>query len=155
MKLEYLDYDYYKVFINSSYIKKVNINNKEELAKYVKLVILKLRKLYGLILEGFYEVHFYNIKYIGIILELKNIDTYISKTIDLQIIIHNDEKYYLKTNNYEIAKKFKKINYYDNYFYLDVDNLTKSNFISLIENSEIVNESYIDNIKYKWNNLTF
>ena len=155
MKLEFLDEDDYKVFINSCYIKDININHKEELSRYVKTIILKLRKIYDLVLEGFYEVHVYSIGHIGIILEIHNIDNFISKTIDLKIIVHNDEKYYLKIKNYDLVKHFKELNYYNNDFYISVDKIDDKDIINLIESMEIVYASSLKGIRNKWYYLTF
>ncbi len=155
MKVELIDNDCYKVFINASYIKDFNIEDKDKLGKYVKMIILKLKKLYDLVLEGFYEVHIYYIKYIGIILEINNIDTYISKTIDLKIVVHNDLKYYLKSNDFDLIKDYKHAHYYNNYFYLDIGDIGQDDIIKIVEQVEIVNEDNIKDIKNKWYYLTF
>ena len=39
MRFEVLDDDYYKLFINSSYIEDFDINNNNELGKYIKKII--------------------------------------------------------------------------------------------------------------------
>ncbi len=155
MKLEFTDDDCYKVFINSAYIKDFDIDSNDDVGKYVKMIILKLRKLYGITLEGFYEVHVYYIKYIGMILDIKNIDTYYGKTIDLKIVVHNDEKYYLKIDQYDLIKKYKEANYFNNYFYLSTSLLQKKDILPLIENIEIVYGSSLNDLKNKWYHLTF
>lgn len=155
MKLEFMDDDCYKVFINSNYITDFDIESNDDIGKYVKKIILKIRKLYGVTLEGFYEVHVYYIKYIGMILEIKNIDSYYSKTIDLKIVVHNDEKSYLKIDQYELIKKYKEVNYFNNYFYLPTSELQKNDILSLAENIEILYGSSIEELKNKWYHLTF
>ena len=85
MKLELLDEDSYKIFVNNSYIKEFNINNNEELSKYIKSIILKIRKIYDVILEGFYEVaiEMYNRK-----IKFTNID--LEKSMDENFIVDKE-----------------------------------------------------------------
>ena len=154
MKLEIIDNDSYKIFINNLYCNKVNINNKEELGKYIKDIILKVRKLYNVILHGLYEVHVYVVKFIGIILEIKNIDSYLSKTIDLKIIVHNDEEIYLQVYRYELIEKYNGIKYFNNYFFLNINELKKEDVYSIIESSKIIFGEDLLDIKKRWVSLT-
>lgn len=154
MKLELLDEDSYKIFINNSYIKEFNINNSEELSKYIKSIILKIRKIYDVILEGFYEVHVYIIKCLGIILEIKNIDSYLGKTVDLKIIIHNDEEIYLKVQNIKDINKYKHLKYLNNYFYINSGDIVDEENYSLFEDYKIIYGDDLKSLKRKWYNLT-
>ena len=138
MKLEILDEDSYKIFINDDYIKQIDINNKEDLSNNIKSIIVKIKKVYDIILEGFYEVHVYPINNIGLILEIKNIDSYLSKSIDLRIIVHNEEEMYIKFSRYELIKKYNNIKYLNNYFYLNVNEINKKDKYHLIEFANII-----------------
>lgn len=154
MKLEILDEDSYKIFINDDYIKQIDINNKEDLSNNIKSIIVKIKKVYDIILEGFYEVHVYPINNIGLILEIKNIDSYLSKSIDLRIIVHNEEEMYIKFSRYELIKKYNNIKYLNNYFYLNVNEINKKDKYHLIEFANIIYGDDLLEVKRRWHNLT-
>ena len=154
MKLEILDEDSYKIFINDDYIKQIDINNKEDLSNNIKSIIVKIKKVYDIILEGFYEVHVYPINNIGLILEIKNIDSYLSKSIDLRIIVHNEEEMYIKFSRYELIKKYNNIKYLNNYFYLNVNEINKKDKYHLIEFANIIYGDDLSEVKRQWHNLT-
>lgn len=154
MKLEILDEDSYKIFINDDYIKQIDINNKEDLSNNIKSIIVKIKKVYDIILEGFYEVHVYPINNIGLILEIKNIDSYLSKSIDLRIIVHNEEDMYIKLSRYELIKKYNNIKYLNNYFYLNVNEINKKDKYHLIEFANIIYGYDLLEVKRQWHNLT-
>ena len=154
MKLEILDDDYYKVYINSFYIDDFDINNNTDLGKYIKQIILKIRKIYDIILEGFYEVHVYVLKNLGIILEIKNIDRYVSKTIDLKIIVHNDDEIYLELPDYELVNNFKDLKYLANNFYFNIDNLKDKDIFVVVEHYKIVYGEALKQLKRNWVSLT-
>jgi len=150
MRLEVIDNDTYKIYINSFYIDDFDINNNSELGKYIKKNILKIRKIYNIVLEGFYEVHVYILKYLGIILEIKNIDTYLSKTVDLKIIVHSDEEVYLQVIDNELLDNYKDLKYLDNYFYFNIDNLKEEDIFKLLEHYKIVYGDSLSILKHKW-----
>lgn len=154
MRLEILDNDNYKIFINNFYTEKIDFGNKEELGKYIKNMILKLKKIYNIILQGLYEIHVYVIDFIGVILEINNINNYFSKTIDLKIIVHNDEEIYLKIFRDELISGYKNLKYFDKHFYLNIKELKEKFLYNLIEDYNIVYGEELRIIKNKWTNLT-
>lgn len=154
MKLEIIDDNYYKVFINGAYDEQIDYNNKEELGKYIKNIILKLKKMYNIILQGLYEIHVYIIKFFGFVLEIKNIDNYFGKTVDLKIIVHSDEAIYLKVFRYELLEKYKNLKYFNGYFYLDIYEFEKEDIYKFLENSNIIYGDELNEIKCKWLSLT-
>lgn len=154
MRLEKIDNDYYKVFINSGYIDEFDINNNGELGKYIKKIILKIRKIYNMILEGFYEVHVYILKHLGMILEIKNIDSYLSKTIDLKIIVHNDEEIYLQIPEYELLEEYKNFKYLNNSFYLNANNIKERDVFKVNEHYKLIYGDCLNVIKREWCDLT-
>lgn len=154
MRLEVIDNDDYKVYINSFYMDDFDINNNSELGKYINRIILKIRKIYSIVLEGFYEVHVYVLKYLGLIVEIKNIDRYVSKTIDLKIIVHNDEELYLQIDDYDLLDNYKDIKYLDNCFYFNINNLMEEDTFKFCEHYKVVCGEELTNIKHKWHSLT-
>lgn len=154
MRLDIIDDDSYKIFINSNYIEDIDVKNKDELGKIVKEIIIKIKNIYNIMLEGFYEVHVYPLKYLGIILEIRNIDNYLNKTVDLRIIVHNDEEIYINIYLLELIKNYKNIKYLNNSFYLNINDLKKEDVYSLIESSNIIYGEELSSIKSHWHSLT-
>ena len=154
MRLEVIDNDNYKVYINSFYMDDFDINNNSELGKYIKEIILKIKKIYNIVLEGFYEVHVYILKYLGLIVEIKNIDRYVSKTIDLKIIVHSDEELYLQIHDYDLLDNYDDLKYLDNYFYINIDDLRKEDTFKFCEHYKVVYGDCLSIVKHKWHSLT-
>lgn len=154
MRLDIIDDNSYKIFINSNYIKDIDVKNKDELGKIVKEIIIKIKNIYNIMLEGFYEVHVYPLKYLGIILEIRNIDNYLNRTVDLRIVVHNDEEIYINIYLLELIKNYKNIKYLNNSFYLNINDLKKEDIYTLIESSNIIYGEELSNIKSHWHNLT-
>jgi len=154
MKVEIIDCDSYKVFINGECNKNINVYNKEELGKYVKDVILKLRKIYKIMLQGLYEVHVYVIGIIGIVLEINNIDSYLSKTVDLKIVMHNDEDVFIKVFRDELIEGYNNLNYYNNCFYFDAKKLKEEDIYKFIENIDFIYGEELSVLKGQWFSLT-
>lgn len=154
MRFETISNDNYKVYINNLYESNLNIENKEEVGKFIKDIILKIRKIYNVSLEGLYEVDVYVIRYLGIMLEIKNIDRYISKTVDLKIIIHNEDEVYLKIPRFELLDEYHSLKYLNNNFYLNINNLFEKDIYKLLESFEIVYGDELEEIKTNWCSLT-
>lgn len=154
MKIEMIEDDSYRIFINNNYKEVSNIDDKGELGKFIKSIILKIRKIYDILLEGLYEVHVYVIKFIGMVLEIKNIDSYLSKTIDLKIVVHQDEEMYLRIKDYDLIKKYPKLKYLENAFYISADYIGEEDIYSLVENYKVVYGKDLKDLKSKWRSLT-
>jgi len=154
MRLEILDDDNYKIFINNCYSEVIDIDNKEELGSYIKNIILNLKKIYNITLKGLYEIHVYVIDLLGIILEINNIDNYFSKTIDLKIIVHTDEEIYIKLLRDDLTKKYNGLKYFEQHFYLNVKQLKVADINKLAENYNIVYGDELSIIKNRWTSLT-
>lgn len=154
MKIEMLDKDSYKIFVNNSYKDISNIEDKSELGKFIKSIILDIRKIYDILLEGLYEVHVYVIKFIGMILEVKNIDSYLSKTVDLKIIVHSEEDTYLKIKNYDLVNGYSNIKYFNNSFYINANQLLEKDIYSLIEDYKVIYGKDLKEMRSKWRSLT-
>lgn len=154
MKIEMIEDDSYRVFINNSYKEVSNIDDKGELGKFIKSIILKIRKIYDILLEGLYEVHVYVIKFIGMVLEIKNIDSYLSKTIDLKIVVHQDEEMYLRIKDYDLIKEYPRLKYLENAFYINTDYLREKDIYSLIEDYKVIYGKDLKEMRSKWRSLT-
>jgi len=154
MKIELLEHDKYKIFINDAYLGKINIKDNAELGKYIKELVLKLKNIYNIVLTGFYNVDVYIVKNFGIIIEIENVDNYISKTIDLRIILHSNEDIYLKIKNDEMISKYREIKYLEQYYYLNVNDVLKKDVNAFVEDYTIVYGADLKRLKNNWHSLT-
>jgi len=154
MRLEIVGKDEYNLFINKLYVGDIDINDNDSLGKYIKQIIIKIRKIYDIMLEGFYEVHVYPVGEFGIILIIKNIDKYLSKTVDLKIIVHNDEEIYIQIPDYDQLKNYTNLKYLNNFFYIDINQLKDKSVLSFAEHYQIVCGERVKELKVRWHNLT-
>lgn len=145
-----MDEDEYKIYINEKYLPKLDYSNNNELGKYIKEIILKIKKIYNVILEGFYEINVYFVGLFGMILEIKNIDSYPSKTIDLRIIVHSDSDIYLRVKRPELIINKSKINYYKDNFYINVEQINENDINKVLESSEIIYGDDLRKLKNRW-----
>ena len=102
-------------------------------------------------LKGFYNENNPKVNKIN---NYKNIDNYLNKTVDLRIIVHNDEEIYINIYLLELIKNYKNIKYLNNSFYLNINDLKKEDVYSLIESSNIIYGEELSSIKSHWHNLT-
>ena len=113
-------------------------NDKDIIVKEIKELFLKLIKIYHIKISGIYEVLLYeNLKY-GTILEIiKKEELLFSKDlIDIKVKIIKNIDIYLKTKDYFILSKYKNIYYFNNYFYININNI--DSLINLLEFVEII-----------------
>ena len=101
------------------------------------LVLLTLKNRYDLKLSGLYSVDIYINDNIGAFIYIKKSDTFIQyKDIDLKIKIFRDSIFYFKTADFEIVKNKNNIYYYNEYYYIDINEF--DNLIKYIEMGELV-----------------
>lgn len=126
----------------------LNIEDRDELEKYLKNVFNKLNNYYDIRISGFYDVDLYIDKNYGIILDIMRDDIDfepIFNSVDMKITI-NKESFLYKLDDY-IYSHFGNIYNYDNAYYLEVsDTLSNLDMMKLMEDATIVYKS-IDEIK--------
>lgn len=71
MRLEYITDTDFKLFINNIFVSNVNYDSKEELMGFLKDLMVKINKTYGINVLGFYEVDIWILNSVGIDLFLK------------------------------------------------------------------------------------
>jgi len=120
MKIEIFGKDCYKIFINKEYVKNIDIKNRDELVKYIKEFLCKLKiRLY---LHGFYKVKVFPQEKVGIFLDvIKLDDSDFSSNLDLRVVIYMDEKFYFETNDYFIIEECNDKRFLNGLFYCVVD----------------------------------
>ena len=124
-------------------------NDKEDLKKYIKETILKIKRKYKKDISGFYDVEVYTNNKIGMIIELKKeegLELY-QDIIDLNIKIHKEPKIYLEFDDIFIVEKFDNIYTKNNRYYIDADNVDKNTFLKIIEFTNFIYGENLEKLK--------
>lgn len=123
---------------------KIDIYNKEELEKITQKIfkkITKKNKLNPLLILDIYKNNIY-----GTIITLKHYKNMftIDNEYEVKIHIHTNSTFLYKTDYFSINKlKKHKVYYYkDNYYLVLKNNITKKEYLNLLEESEIIYEGY-------------
>ena len=137
------------------YLNKENIDfdifNKENLEKYIKELVLNIKKIYGYKISGSYNVNIYENKKIGLIIEFikKESFDFFPDLIDLKLNIFYDIDVYLKLDDYFLIKKYRNIYYNNNNFYIDVTDLIKKDILILSEFGKYIYGKNLEKLKNK------
>lgn len=128
-----------------------DISNKENLEKYIKELVLNIKKIYGYKILGSYNVNIYENKKIGLIIEFikKESFDFFPDLIDLKLNIFYDSDVYLKLDDYFLIKKYKNIYYNNNNFYIDVTDLIKKDILILSEFGKYIYGKNLEKLKNK------
>ena len=141
MRLNIIDEDtFYVHFCDNT---DVRLLSKDDLSEYIKKIILRLKSVYNITLRGFYEIIIYP-NSINNIFKFTNIDGYTSKTIDLRIIISDEEKVYLRTEDFYLVKDFDEIFIDDNFYYIDSNQVDLSKNLHFCEFFDIILSNELD-----------
>lgn len=110
----------------------------DKLNSEIKKIIIKLIKRYNLEFFGYNIVHLYHNKYYGSVLEIENIyySDFNINVIDLKLIIHHDNPFYLEMNDYYEDIENKKIIFFKGKFYYNLENV--DNILKIIEFGKII-----------------
>ena len=116
----------------------LNINEMKELYNEIKRIILKLINSYHFNFFGYNIVNVYQNDCYGCILEIENIynDSFNNNIIDLKLIVHQKQDFYLEFNDYLFNENIKNIIYYNNKYYLKISKI--DNIYKYIELGKIV-----------------
>ena len=146
MHVESVAENQFMIYINNQYFASLDWNNKEEITKNVKNLILKLNRIYHLELSGFYKMTIYLNQKVGMMIELYKLEDFgiEIKTIDLRITIYLNSEIWVAVKDWEIIKESSQIYYYDDYYYSDIANFKDE---KLLEITEWGNFIYGDEIK--------
>ena len=121
MKFSSID-DEYTIYLNNYIIRNIDFFDNEELEKYINYLFNKLKKIYNIVLNGYYNIDIYIDNNYGAIINIKKDDIeyydYFSDQIDTQIIIHNNSNFLYKVKDFldiknNIQSNFSLYKYYD------------------------------------------
>jgi len=122
MKFEILE-DGYLFFTNKIYL----LDDESNISSFLKEMFLSISDVYSIELYGYFKVDIYIDGKIGIFVEMKKMDDYISygKKIDTKVAVF-DRSFYLKTNDLSLIYRYRPIYYLNDNYYIsteDVDNI--------------------------------
>ena len=143
MRIETCGKNNYIIFINSNYVKADIFLIKEELIKFIKEFMFKIKN--RLNLRGFYKLKVYLNSKIGIFLDVNKLDDIdLTNNLDLRILVLDDVDFYFETDDYEVIKNCNDKRYKDGHFYCIVDDsfdelLEKVEFGRFIYGKEVIN----------------
>lgn len=143
------------IFLGDNFIiykLKNNIDNlsKEDIEKNIKKILNYVKKKYLKSISGFYNVTLYTNNKYGLILEVNReseID-FFPDIIDIKLSLKEDIPIYLKLEDYFLIKDYK-VYYYNNNFYVDINNISDIDIIKLSDYYSIIYGNNLDKIKDK------
>ena len=143
MKVLEVSNDKYTLFIAREYFNKVDISKQKDLEVLLTKIILNFKDKYNLKLSGLYSVEIYINDRVGAFIYIEKTDTFIHyRDIDLKIKIIKNSKFYFKTDDFEILSDMNNIYFYNEYYYIDTDEL--DNILNYIEMGEIIHSEDIN-----------
>lgn len=148
VKLKYVSNTHFVIYINKDMID-VDINKKEEIESFIKDLVIDIKRIFGYKIRGMLDVNVYhNIKY-GMVIEFIKLDSldFFPDLIDLKLHIYKNALMFLEFDDYFVIKKYKKIYYKDNKFYIDINDFTKYDLTMLSEFYNIIYNVSFDDYK--------
>lgn len=135
MKIELFSDGGCSIFINKLFYNNLDYNNKDDIVDIVKKYIIKLR--YKLNLSGFYKVKVYVNKYVGLFIDIYKLEEIeFSNNIDLRVIVYLNEDVLFETYDYDLISNYDSIKFYNNKYYLKVDN--NINLNNIVEHGKYI-----------------
>lgn len=145
MRFEIIDDDCIDVFINKYNFKNFEIDQRDILLTTIKDLILKMNIRYKLNLLGFYKIKVYPSDKLGVFLNIIKIDDNdFSNEAEFRIIVYNDEKFFLETDEVEMFDKGLLKRYYNGKFYIDIDEI--DNVLTFIDMGNIIYGNDVKNM---------
>lgn len=121
----------------------------EEIKKYLKDIVIKLKKRSKREVSGFYDVEVYVNKKFGMIFDFFKEDSFdfFQDIVDLDIKVHENAKIFLEFDDLFLVNSFQDIYSYNNKYYIDIDKISKLKFYSLLEFSNFIFGKDLEKIK--------
>ncbi len=137
MRVEMINDEDIDIYINPYNFNDISCYDKDTILNCIKEFLLKINHRYKLNLSGFYKIKaYFNIK-IGLFLNVIKIDdNEFSNEADFRIILFQNEKFLFETEEYDFIKNTPNIRYYNNKFYVDIEQIDNIN--KLIDMGRII-----------------
>lgn len=147
MKINFFDGKNMIIYLNTSFLDKIDLEDSAELEEYFKKLFLRLHKYYHIELSGYYNIIIYHDKLYGAIIKLhkEELDyyNYCDTEIDMRILIDRNNRFLYKVDDIlDLDRKLLKsgvIYCYQNHFYFNLKE--KLSFIELgylLEQSQVI-----------------
>lgn len=132
-----------KIFIQDKLFPNVDWQDKEQVVDIIKKLFYKIRKKFLLPIRGLYKVKVYPHKAgINIVAIQLEEETYTNADIDLKIIILFNKSFYLKVADYSFIENLTPIYFYNNYYYIDINNI--EDITKYIEYGTIISDDELE-----------
>lgn len=111
----------------------------DDINDYMKKLILRLKRKFHIDIFGFYQANIYKNNKIGMIIDLLKEDDieFFTDLVDLKIKVYENSNMYLKFNDYFFSEK-KKVYVINGNYYINIDEVSKKDFLSMIEFGSII-----------------
>ncbi len=125
--------------------KKICIDDKIEMMKEIKHILLTYNKIYHFLSSGFYKVEVRFHKIIGTIFTISLLDdlSFIDNNVDLKIILIGETKVGLEFD--DLIEPVDQLYYYKDHLYL-VDFTNLSLFLTLLEHGTFILEDKVEEV---------
>lgn len=133
-----VDNDKYIIYLRNPNIR-FYIEDEEDIKDKIKDIVLNIKNKRNISICRFYKVKVYQNNKYGMILEMEKEDDieFLRDFCDLKVVFFNNSKMLLKFGDYFLIEK-NNVYYYDNNFYIDIDDLTDKEVTILSEFSEVI-----------------
>lgn len=122
MKIEKISNSDFAIFVNSNYLDIKDFKDYDEIVRYVKIFVKKLKN--KLNIKGFYKLKVFVSDKVGLFIDVIKIDDLeYSNILDLRVMVFMDCEIYFEIDDYFLIKESKKIVFYNNKFYCSVSDL--------------------------------
>lgn len=149
MYVESITENQFAIYISNRYFASLDWNNKEEITKNVKKIVLKLNQIYHLQLSGFYKMSIYLNKKIGMMIEMHKLEDFgvEIKTIDLRITIYLNSEIWIMVKDWEWIKESTQIYYHEGYYYCNIEDFEDETLLKMTDWGNFIYGEEIDQIK--------
>ena len=104
MKIESISFSDFSIFISSNYLNIDDYKDQEQVVKYVKILVKKLKN--RLKLKGFYKLKVFVNSNVGLFVDVIKIDDLeYSNVLDLRVIVFLDSDIYFEIDNKRVNAK--------------------------------------------------
>lgn len=120
----------------------------DNINKYMKELILKLKRKYRRDISGFYQVDVYVKDKIGMIIDFEREEEidFFRDLIDLKVTLHEDSDVYLRFDDYFLFDK-KDIYFLDKNYYVNLDEISEKEFLFSLEFCKVIYGEELEEIR--------
>lgn len=127
-----------------------DLKQKDSLEKYIKKIILNIKRKSLININGFYKIIVYHNEKFGIILDIIKEDEldFFKDFLDFKVLVNYNSDIYLSFEDFFLINN-KNIYYKDNKYYINIKYLKEKDIIKLSEYSKVIYGENLNNIKHK------